>query len=748
VDETQDAPVETPAAPEQPKRKINYREHGLKLANRCIERARTNSVRKARDRRDWQNCLMYHPGESQWMIWDGQGDRFVPRGTDPELGGIPAWVPRCSSNVFGNKIDGIAAILNQSEPAKETGPGSDDDADRAAAEVAKEAIPVLFKEIGYERDRAQIHKLITLTSIVGYLVYCDNDVAHGTAPQEVVLQQCQDCQQLYLPHDVIASGEECPDCGGETQDAIDPRTGMPVVETVDLPKGKMCGEIINNGELSLPDGARVADANRLPYILAHTRMATESIFRAWPNAKEILGDLKGGDRSRGDDFATYADALNGLVGGAVNSNDAAKRGPVVYRLWHDPIEDDDYYLPHGLYIVLVDDQVLHAGPLPFKDEDGRYIKNIQLRQFVAGTGSAYGKPPADELVPLQIQRNIVESLGDLILMHEAAPTRYVPLSVTFESEPSGVPGETNYYRSVDGQKPTHVDGKGPPPALAQRIEAIDRKFDELSKLNAVLQGERPEGGDITLGEVEMLREQGQGAFREPIDSLIQFEEDLARLVLRIGRETIWTHRFIKIHGENGRWDVKQFLGADLDGRVDIYIDRASAWPKSPLLQMKRTEMAIEKGILPPPADDPELQGKLLQQLDLAGLVPSMDADRRQIARELDVWKTATSPEQIAEPDPLVQNLKRHFALKQAFLKTEEAEAIRNDPEKAGVYDAMRAHLQLLQMAGNPQPASSLNALVGDGILQPGTGAPVDPMQDLVAQGVIAPAPAIEKGRVH
>jgi hypothetical protein len=746
------APVEAQAEPGTEQDQAKFQDAANALFERVLTRARNNRARKARDRQDWQNCLMYRGGASQWSIWDG--DRYVERGTDPATGGIPAYVPRCTSNVFANKIDGIAAILDQSDPAKECGPGTDDDADRAAADVSEQAIPVLFEEMRYEQDRPAIHKLAALTDAVGYIVYYDNDARHGM--ESIPMYQCVQCQEFEeaaeaSPERDEASLSTCKACGGMLQPAMDPRTGA--VIGLEYPKGKLCGELVPSFELSRPSGARTADTTRLPWTLTHTRMQREDIIRAWPEAKKILEDSDGVSSGRSSDVGQhYADALVGLVAPAGNTTES-ESGHVVYRLWHDPIDDGEHQFPGGLFAVRVDDELVHAGPLPFKDEEGRPFKNILIRQFAQAPGTGFAKPPADDMAPLQTQRNIVESLIDLSLMNFAAPKEYVPLSVTFENEPTGAPGERVFYKTTNpGDRPSIAEGRSPAAGLYQRLEGIDKKFDEISKLNAVMQGERP-AGDPTLGEIQVLQERGMAAFEAPISGLVQFETDLARMTLRIARQTMWSERFIKIRGENGGWEVKKFLGSDLAGRVDVYIERASAWPKSQLMQMLRIKEGVSLGILNP-AEDPELQIKLLSELNLSRLKPTLDADRKQIARELDRWKDAMSPEEIAPPDALTQNLKLHEAQKVAWLKTEEAETAA--VERPEVYQAMRQHIEQIRLMLNPPAApvapagaDPLGALLQSGAIKPAGAATAgrDPVNDLVAAGAITPAgPAPEGAR--
>jgi hypothetical protein len=138
-------------------------------------------------------------------------------------------------------------------------------------------------------------------------------------------------------------------------------------------------------------------------------------------------------------------------------------------------------------------------------------------------------------------------------------------------------------------------------------------------------------------------------------------------------------------------------------------------------------------------------------MDLADLKPTLDKDRKQIQRELDRWQAAQSPQEITPPDPLVMNLGAHFALKQAFLKTEEAEQLAQ--ERPEVYAAMRMHLQQIQLLLNPpapaahQPGAALNDMVSKGVLTPQAPNAGASVGQLVSAGVLTPG-AGAPGAVH
>jgi hypothetical protein len=735
-----------------------------RLIDRCIRDAEGNTARLQRDQQDWQNLLFERGGaEHQWSIWDPSTQTFVPRSTDPSKGGIPEYVPRPVINIFAKKVDGIAAILNQSEPAQQFAPETDDDEDRAAAEVAEDAVPVLRQECGYDRgDRSRLNRLAVLTNAAAYVVYYDNDPRHGTAPIDTF--QCGACETTGItPLDIDEAGGECPACGAPEELLGLALDGQANPVQTDMPTGKVCGEVIPSFEFSVPRSARTLDSRRLPWVLLHSRMAPDEVARRWPSAAKAAAD-RSGYAFRSGTQRKYADAMRKLAapisGKGQASADTEFDGPVVYRLFHDPIEDGDFQFPRGLYAVLINGELADATELPLKDDKDRAVKNVLIRQFAPSTVSAHGKPPADDMVPLQQQHNTLWALTTLILMHEAAPTTYIPDTVTLLDEPSGAPGESVRYRSLDGAKPERLRGMNPPEGLFKAIELTEAKFEEVSGLNSVLGGARPEG-DPTLGEVQVLQERGMQTFREPLDSLIQFEEDLARILLWIGRQSAWSPRFRRIRGDNDQWEISQFTAADLDGHIDIQTERASAWPKSPLMQQLKLKDAVSMGVLMP-QQDPELAAKLLKTMGLADLKPSLSVDLKQIARKLDRWKAAATPDAIAPPDPLVENVPLHLEFCRQFLRTEEVEELAtvNPP----VYQAMRGHVQQLeahiaqqqaaaaaaqaQAAGTgPEPGQGggggLQQAIDAGLLQPAGAQPAAPpaLEAALASGVLQPAGA-------
>jgi len=723
----------------------------------CIDDARNNTARLERDKADWLNLLNYRGGvDNTWVVWDRSSNSWVPRPYDGDDSALPEWVPRACTNVFATKIDGITALLDQSQPTQEWRPMTDDDADVAAAEVVEDAMPALFDEIEYDTIRRQIHKHIALMDKIALHVYYDAE----SGPEQVIpALQCPECGELSMQLDIDEAGDSCPQCDA----AVAPEAWVTPPANLDgtpagkpYKVGKMRARLHPSFEFSVPRSARIADERMIPWILLHTRYAVEDAVKTWPQAKDIIESAaKSGSGTNGGGVQRqYADAMARLSApsaarpyGSVGASDPL--GPIVYQLQHDPTEE----FPEGLYAVQINDELVECGPLPVCDEDGCYHKSILLRSFALAPGSPFNKPPADDLVPLQYWRNLIESLIALSLLHTAAPRTFTPTSVILEDQMSGRPGENVRFRSqIPGERPFTESGHSPAEGAFRYLDIIDQKMEEVSKLNAVLMGTRPTG-DPTLGEVQILQERGMAAFKTPLDTLVEFETRLSKMLLLIARRSAWSPRFRSIRGENGQWEVDQFAFTSLKGHVDVFCEPSSAWPRSPLMMNLKIKEAVGMGALMP-ANDPELAGKILTLLDLNELKPSVNVVRKQIARQLDRWKQATSPQEILNPmDPAavpqpwwgIEAISMHLLHKSQFLMTEEVEmlAATNRP----VYDAMKLHVQQLQMllqlmtAPPPEPGGE-----GEGgqAEKPAPGAPDDALGAAVASGLLVPADAAEQ----
>jgi len=228
------------------KPKALNKDKALALVKACIDDTRNDTARLERDKSDWLNLLFHRGGvDNQWVVWDKSTNAWVPRPYDEGDSALPAWVPRATTNLFAKKIEGIAAILDQSAPAQEWAPATDDDKDLATAKVCDQAVPVLREEIHYDVLRRQMNKHVALLDKCALCIYYDTDETHGMSNIQALL--CDACGWAGMPMEVEEAGDACPGCGapGESLAPMLDETAQPV--GVDYPIGRMRAELESTG---------------------------------------------------------------------------------------------------------------------------------------------------------------------------------------------------------------------------------------------------------------------------------------------------------------------------------------------------------------------------------------------------------------------------------------------------------------------------------------------------------------------
>jgi hypothetical protein len=196
-------------------------------------------------------------------------------------------VPPREPTLLVNKIDGIASILNQSQPAKNWYATKDDDQSRAAAEVCEIADPVLLDEIDYPHHlRPRLNKLVTLTNLAALVVTYDNDPKWGDGHTAGAAVQ-----------PTASASNSCTRWTRRTKRTRArlrrrARLGEPPADQqpigVPYPKGKLSAEFLSSFEVSLPKSAPSRTRTMLPWVCTHQRWSTEDAISRWPKLKALL----------------------------------------------------------------------------------------------------------------------------------------------------------------------------------------------------------------------------------------------------------------------------------------------------------------------------------------------------------------------------------------------------------------------------------------------------------------------------
>jgi hypothetical protein len=257
-----------------------------------------------------------------------------------------------------------------------------------------------------------------------------------------LLCQNPDCRQIVHPLDAPDPEDMCPECGSALDFAPDPRdpSGMTPLGTEPYPKGRIDAELLTSFETSLPKSAAIAleDAQSVD----RHASALGDRGRGQPLARSSAAGSRGAQRRRQQVHRAGVRRPDARAQRAGAARQRAERrrhvaysGPVIWRLWHDPIDDDEFYFPDGLFLTVLEgeDLMLDFGPAAVQGRRGPPVQERPDSAIRASPGSAWGKPPADDLVPLQKQLNLAQSLAFLILMHHASPRTFIPSTVTLST---------------------------------------------------------------------------------------------------------------------------------------------------------------------------------------------------------------------------------------------------------------------------------------------------------------------------
>ena len=123
----------------------------------------------------------------------------------------------------------------------------------------------------------------------------------------------------------------------------------------------------------------------------------------------------------------------------------------------------------------------------------------------------------------------------------------------------------------------------------------------------------------------------------------------ARQALEIFREFVTEPRLLRIKGRDGKWQVEKFLGADLQGRIDVVPEAASSNPRSSLLDKAEMEQLAQMGVIN--MQDPEIKYKFLEVYGRTNLTPTMAADTKNAIMENEAFAKLAADPRMREATP-------------------------------------------------------------------------------------------------
>lgn len=575
----------------------------------------------------------------QWIRWTGAagGARWRPAN-------VPRGVPTPVTNRFASTMDAVVSVFARIEPQLNFRPGSPDEPqDRAAADVSIRAIQVVEDEVEIRIQRQ------FLAAWVGYVggafleTGYDPDPAHGL--RTIPVDQCPGCSQTQPQ-----GAPMCESCG---------QWGPMTPQTMQVPRGKMYTDVVPLFEAFFDPS--IPNWTRHKRFLREKAISVEEAKERWPQiADQITANVSGtADEHYMTALATQGAPLDERSTGRRDHATAPLLNNRCTERWYWQLPNATY--PDGLLAIVVGAKALaYAKPLPYwatgPDGDKRRFLPFTWFPQKLVPGTFWPKTVADDLALKQMQRNRWESAIELCGMRMGMPIWLRPrgANVAGLTQGGGEAGAVLDYNALGpgAAKPERIPGQPLPMSFIEHLALIDKDFEELAATFDVIKGARPEGVSAGIA-LQILQERGMSRYG-PLFILWETAwAEWARQALEIFRQFATEERLLRIQGADGRWQVQKFIGADLQGRIDVVAEAGSSMPRSSLLDRAEMEQLSAQRVINP--QDPETQYKFLEVYGRTNLLPSMQLDTKNAIMEdeafeqiaLDpLWRQAT-PQDVA-----------------------------------------------------------------------------------------------------
>ena len=678
------------------------------------------SVLYSSDYREWFRNVLFLAGQ-QWIVYEK--GRWRPRA-------LPAWFPRAQTNKMMEKFKELLAQLIKGEPVPITYfPATDDPADAATAEVGERMREVIYAEADIENKEEDIASWVIATGNAFLIPYYDMAESHGST--FVQHERCDVCGSVLAPEDIAQNGGQCPICAemGMQSTSFSPAAdddGSPIGDT--YPIGALQADFASPFEIRLDH--RIVNWNEHQRFIRQRRYDLDWAKEHWEEYADQITSDYGTDLSQYYmDVLAHVTSAFSASGGFIGGGPASPKNPKVtaYEFYELPSKK----FPQGLRAVRLGQNaqtVVEAGPLPSKYgagvRQGQYF--LPLVHFGADRmpGRYWRRSPLDDVVPLQIFRNMVEANLRLSAQRMGNGIWLNPKG-SGVSVITGEPGQEITYNPVSlggtsfakpERIPAELSNLGP---LIMLLNKIDDAIERVAGTFFLQGGETPPG--VTAASaLAYLGERAQKALSPMMTSWAKSWKNFELMALEIARENWDDTRIRVIAGKNRKWQALKFSKADLQGAVNLTIDYNGLFPKSNATERATIGQLIQLGVLTP--QDPEQQWMILKSFGETHLKGSQDIDVQDAVKEADQF--LNDPTYQPQVRPWIDNSTVHLLYHSDFAKTDEFRELPQDRQdmwiahiKATVDDiiARRVALASLGMPDGPGTAETTSAMAQEGL---------------------------------
>ena len=518
---------------------------------------------------EWTQNLLFLAG-LQWY-------KYSPRSGHFRLEPLPPWKERPVWNMLKPFAKSFMAKLLKNKPVASCIPASSDPNDIYAAQLGDDVLRAKWIELKLADRLSQAVAWLTATGN-SYLMPYWNTMTGKLLPLtalSVVEQwdvETDDMGNELGPTFMGSDAMECP-CD-ENGDFLMDEDGNHDMEA--QPSYYDMGEV---GVKCLspfqvfPNTAATNIDDMDSFIIAEA-MSIRQIRRRWPNAENVKPE----DTSDIDNYdnllhmGQFAGADTHYTGPQFDQSDTGdrKRRALVLHYYEKPCPD----FPAGRYWVTCGKELLDP-PEGLPDElwpPVIHMKDIEV------PGSFLGE--ATMTAAVGIQKEINE--------HAARQKEHFKLMVQGKwsvAKGSGIkrgaittrPGEVIQHNPGQQYEPKQILIRPLPAAVYQEREKLLQVFHQITSLHEVSQGQAPEG--ITAGRAFLILQEADDTDLGPLTE--RMEGAVAMLswhLIQLIQANYDDERLLRITGKHKVYQIRPFMGADLEAVVDVEPVTGSAFP--------------------------------------------------------------------------------------------------------------------------------------------------------------------------
>lgn len=621
----------------------------------------------------WARNVFFYAG-AQWLR--KVGGRWERRN-------LPAWFPRAQTNKLAEKADDLITQLLQGGrvPISYT-PATDAEADIGTADVGERLREVIYSEAKCDEQAHTIASWLILTGNAFGIPHYDMDEAHGTTP--VPFQKCADCGAQVDPEEIAKEPEgmppACPECGSTN-----------LVPTTDIAHEYPIGalQLETAGPFEIRGDHRITDVRKWHNFVYQKKYNLDDAKEKWPDFKDAIQPDSGNSVDTAQYFmGLFANLTPDFAFGAglTANGSTATKYPKVTAYAYRELPSEKY--PKGIYAIRLGpnkEAIVEAGPLPTEYGAGvkkgkKFLPLIHWRSKIV-PGRLWGKTAVDDLITLQVFRNMIEANIRLSIQRMGNSMWLLPKGSGVDIL-TGEPGQTVPYNpvSVGGTQfakperiPADLNNIG---ALVTMLKVIDDAMERISG-TFFLQGGNAPPGVTAASALAYLGEKGQQSLSTLRTGWAQGWAEFDKMALEIARANWDDNRMRAVSGKNRKWQVEQFSKADIQGAVNFIVDWNALAPKSNATERATIGQLVQLGMVNP--QDPETQIAVLKKFGMLDLKGSFDIDVQDAAKEEDRFM---NDDEMPQVRPFVDNSQAHLISHIDFAKTDEFRELAPEKQQA------------------------------------------------------------------